>query len=147
MGSCLATYFKPNEQGVRGTRYKRVPTDSTKTTYGSSDNNSALRGGGGGGGAYSGEGTGGSASSAAKCQACGINFNTKSELSAHIATTHSGNIEKQVKKNRKKKKDDQKRKEERVNLYKDIRNGDAYSNPKIIHMHNNRISTTKKSSR
>ena len=88
MGSCLATYFKPNEQGVRGTRYKRVPTDSTKTTYGSSDNNSALRGGGGGGGAYSGEGTGGSASSAAKCQACGINFNTKSELSAHIATTH-----------------------------------------------------------
>ena len=38
MGSCLATYFKPNEQGVRGTRYKRVPTDSTKTTYGSSDN-------------------------------------------------------------------------------------------------------------
>ena len=35
-----------------------------------------------------------------------------------------------MKKNRKKEKDEQKRKEERVNLYKDIRNGDAYSNPK-----------------
>ena len=44
--------------------------------------------GGGGAGTYSGEGKGGSASSAAKCQACGINFNTKSELSAHIAATH-----------------------------------------------------------
>ena len=121
MGSCLATYFKPHEQGVRGTRYKRVATDSTRTTYGSGDRTGTTSNN-----RYSDNDV--SASSSAKCQACGLNFDTKSQLSAHIAATHGGNIEKQVKKNRKKEKDNERRKEERVNLYKDIKNGDVYSN-------------------
>ena len=105
MGSCLATYFKPNQQGTRGTRYKRVPTDSTRTTYGTSNRDQAS------GGATSQRGNDETPSSAAKCEACGLNFNTKTELSVHIASTHGGNIQKQVtrKRKRKKKREEDKR--------------------------------------
>ena len=124
MGSCLATYFKPNQQGTRGTRYKRVPTDSTRTTYGTSNRDQAS------GGATSQRGNDETPSSAAKCEACGLSFNTKTELSVHIASTHGGNIQKQVTRKRKKEKEERRRQEERTNLYKDIRNGGGSSDPK-----------------
>ena len=48
----------------------------------------------------------------------------------HIASTHGGNIQKQVTRKRKKEKEERRRQEERTNLYKDIRNGGGSSDPK-----------------
>ena len=48
----------------------------------------------------------------------------------HIASTHGGNIQKQVTRNRKKEKEERRRQEERTNLYKEIRNGSGSSEPK-----------------
>jgi hypothetical protein len=115
---CVASIFKEKRFHAPRVKYRSVPTMNPYSGYGTNGENRDPTG-------------------SAVCQACGTSFSSKAQLSGHIRAAHSGNIEKEVRKQEADELRKQERAAEKKRLWDDVqsetrRSREIYSNDGVV---------------